>query len=362
MRARAVPGGPGPGAILFPIRSRRRSGPRRWCGRWRRSAPRSSRSAAGEVFFAVDGLRGIHGGDGAGVLAAASEALGAARRSRERRRVAPPRIGAAPTRFAAFAAAGSGEVPRVDGAGSHGFLAPLPVALLRAAPRRSRGARGGRAGRDAASGSGSGRWGSSRGSRADQVADRFGPLGLRALRTRPRRGRAAAPAPPARGAGRARSSCRKGPPGSQLDRALELLVDRLLAAPQRRGPHPARAAPRGAALRRRQLERRAGAGPAERLGRGPAPAAGAAAGGAAGAGRRRCGCGRSASARRPRDQLELAVGGEEPRRRRLGEAVREVRAAQGAEALLRILPVDSASRVPGALGDADSLPRALRAG
>ena len=46
------------------------------------------------------------------------------------------------------------------------------------------------------------------------------------------------------------------------------------------------------------------------------------------------------------DQLELAVGGEEPRRRRLGAAVREVRAAQGAGALLKVLPVDSASRVP----------------
>ena len=46
------------------------------------------------------------------------------------------------------------------------------------------------------------------------------------------------------------------------------------------------------------------------------------------------------------DQLELAVGGEEPRRRRLGAAVREVRAAQGTEALLRILPLDLDSRVP----------------
>ncbi|HET7573797.1 MAG TPA: hypothetical protein VFJ99_01640, partial [Solirubrobacterales bacterium] len=46
------------------------------------------------------------------------------------------------------------------------------------------------------------------------------------------------------------------------------------------------------------------------------------------------------------DQLQLSVGGSEPRRRRLREAVREVRAAQGAEALLRILPVDAASRVP----------------
>jgi hypothetical protein len=47
-----------------------------------------------------------------------------------------------------------------------------------------------------------------------------------------------------------------------------------------------------------------------------------------------------------RDQLELAVGGAEPRRRRLRAAVREVRAVQGAEALLKILPVDGASRVP----------------
>jgi hypothetical protein len=47
-----------------------------------------------------------------------------------------------------------------------------------------------------------------------------------------------------------------------------------------------------------------------------------------------------------RDQLELEVGGCEPRRRRLGAAVREVRAVQGAEALLKILPVDAASRVP----------------
>src|SRR3954454_10968220 len=32
----------------------------------------------GEALFAVDGLRGIHGGDSAGVLAAAREALGIA--------------------------------------------------------------------------------------------------------------------------------------------------------------------------------------------------------------------------------------------------------------------------------------------
>ena len=46
------------------------------------------------------------------------------------------------------------------------------------------------------------------------------------------------------------------------------------------------------------------------------------------------------------DQLELAVGGTEPRRQRLGAAIREVRATQGPETLLRILPLSPASRVP----------------
>ena len=52
----------------------------------------------------------------------------------------------------------------------------------------------------------------------------------------------------------------EGTAGSQLERALELLVDRLLAAPQRRGRTLLGAAPRRPARRRRQLERRAGAG------------------------------------------------------------------------------------------------------
>jgi protein ImuB len=44
--------------------------------------------------------------------------------------------------------------------------------------------------------------------------------------------------------------------------------------------------------------------------------------------------------------MELSIRGQEQRRHRLGDAVREVRAAQGAEALLKVLPVDPASRVP----------------
>jgi hypothetical protein len=46
------------------------------------------------------------------------------------------------------------------------------------------------------------------------------------------------------------------------------------------------------------------------------------------------------------DQLELAVGGGEARRDRLAAAARAVRAAAGAEALLRVVEGDSGSRVP----------------
>jgi hypothetical protein len=46
------------------------------------------------------------------------------------------------------------------------------------------------------------------------------------------------------------------------------------------------------------------------------------------------------------DQLELSLRGEEHRKRRLGEAIREVRNAQGAGSLLTIVPLDSASRFP----------------
>jgi hypothetical protein len=45
------------------------------------------------------------------------------------------------------------------------------------------------------------------------------------------------------------------------------------------------------------------------------------------------------------DQLELSVRGEE-HRRRLGEAIREVRTAQGGDSLLTVLSLDSASRFP----------------
>ena len=49
---------------------------------------------------------------------------------------------------------------------------------------------------------------------------------------------------------------------------------------------------------------------------------------------------------RAAEQLELSAAGEESRRHRLGAALREVRAAQGADSLLKVLPVDGGSRVP----------------
>jgi protein ImuB len=302
---------------------------------------------AGEAFFVVDGLRGLHGGSSLAVLAAAESAA--------RSDSTPVRVASAPTRFAAFAAALRGEggggfgpagetksPPRVRPERLRAFLARLPVELL---PSRF-----GR--REAEVGEmvvalerlGVRTLGALARLSADQVADRFGPLGLRALRLARGEEEPLRPRTPQEELAE-QIELPEGTAGRQLDRALELLVDRLLAAPARRGrtliglrlgallagggswsvdQGLGRPSASARVLRTVLVPRLEGLpGPAEALrlralGFGPAA----------------------------RDQLELSVGGEEPRRRRLGEAVREVRAAQGAEALLRILPVDAASRVP----------------
>lgn len=280
----------------------------------------------GEAFFAVDGLRGIHGGESAGVLTAARQAVAAARREALE---APVRVATGPTRFVAFVAA-------------IGWRRPVPVAALET--------RLGVPGREAAEfltaleRLGIGTLRALARLSPDQVADRFGPLGLRALRLARGEDEPLRPRVPHEELVE-QIDLPEGTAGHQLERALELLVDRLLAAPQRRGrtllglrlgallaaggswsveQGLGRPSASARVLRRVLLPRLEGLpGPARALrlralGFGPAAV----------------------------DQLELAVGGAEPRRRRLGEAVREVRAAQGPEALLRILPVDSASRVP----------------
>ncbi|HVQ57517.1 MAG TPA: hypothetical protein VMS60_01300 [Solirubrobacterales bacterium] len=279
---------------------------------------------AGEAFFAVDGLRGIYGGS-AGVLGAVRQAVAVAGREQGD----PVGVATGKTRFAAFVAAtgwrrpvpvGALEtrlgVPEREAAEFFVALERLGIETLRQLARLS----------------------------PDQVADRFGPLGLRALRLARGEDEPLRPRAPHEELVE-QIDLPEGTAGQQLDRALELLVDRLLAAPQRRGRTLL-------GLRLGALLAGGGSWSIEQgLGR---PSASArvlrrlllprleALPGPAGALRLRAlGFGPPVG-----DQLELAVGGAEPRRRRLGEAVREVRAAQGTEALLKILPVDSTSRVP----------------
>jgi len=272
----------------------------------------------GEAFFALDGLRGLHGGSANGVLGAAREALGEGRA-----------IGTGPTRFRAFLAAG--DWPR-----------PVPVAALRtrlAAPEREAEELV-----EALERLGIETLRAFLRLTADQVADRFGPLGLQALRLCQGEEEPLRPRVPQEDLSE-EIELPEGTAGRQLDRALELLVDRLLAAPRRKGRTllglrlGARLAAGGSWSVEQGLGRPS-ASPrvlrnvlAPRLEDLPGPATALRL--------RALGLGPPA-----RDQLELTVGGGEPRRRRLGAAVREVRAAQGAGTLLKILPVDAASRVP----------------
>ena len=201
-------------------------------GGWRESAPRWSRSARARPSSRSRACGGSTAAMSTGVVAAARSAAGV-----------PVRIAVAPGRFAAIVAAGQGDrFPRLAQPGGEAvispralrkFLAPLPVSTLArrlAAPEPEEDALIARPEAARARHARQARGALSRPARRSLRGDR--PAGAA---PRPRRGHAAAPARAARGAGRARSSCRRGPPGAQLDRALELLVDRLLAAPGRRG-------------------------------------------------------------------------------------------------------------------------------
>ena len=272
----------------------------------------------GEAFFALDGLRGLYGGSSAGVLAAAREAVGEGKA-----------LAAGRTRFAAFLAAG--EWPR-----------PVPVAAL--SPRLRCSEREAEELIEALRCLGIESLTAFARLSPDHVADRFGPLGAEALRLCRGEEEPLRPRIPHEELVE-EIELPEGTAGRQLDRALELLVDRLLAVPQRLGRTllglrlGARLAAGGSWSVEQGLGRPS-ASPkvlrgvlAPRLEELPGPATALRL--------RAVGLGPPA-----RDQLELSVGGTEPRRRRLGAAVREVRAVQGAEALLKILPVDSASRVP----------------
>jgi protein ImuB len=284
---------------------------------------------AGEAFFALDGLRGLYGGESAGVLAAA-------RRAAE----VEVRIGVAPTRFAAHAAARREAIVPPPAAGD--FLAGLPVSALAgrlALPPREAGGLV-----ETMQRLGIGTLGALAALPSGKVADRFGPAGLRALRLargeeeslRPRRPHEELTA---------EVELPEGAAGGQLDHALRLLVDRLLAAPQRHG-RTVLGVRLGALL--------SGGGSwsiDQGVGRPTAsarvlrsilgPRLEALPGPVATLRLRALSLGPPAG-----DQLELSVRGEEHRRRRLGTAIREVRAAHGVDSLLEVLPLDSASRFP----------------
>lgn len=291
----------------------------------------------GEASFEGAGLRRLYGGNIEGVLARVRRAV-----------TMPARLGAGPSRFSAFAAATRarpGRAAKIVPAGAErAFLAPLAVTLLRARPevvQRERsedlctvlerlGVRtlGEFAALDAAS-----------------VSDRFGRRGLLArelalgrdtpLRPRPFREELVE-----------RLDLPEAVSGPQLERTLELLIDRLLARPER-GGRSLRKLRLGARFVeqgtwRREVAMREATVARERLRLVLVP--------------------RLAELPAPIDQLSLAAAAFGPpladqlslgppddsheRRKRLREALHQTRAAAGPDALLRVLEVDPESRIP----------------
>jgi protein ImuB len=305
----------------------------------------------GVAYFETRGIERLHGGHLEGVLAAVRRSLPAS-----------IRLGAAPSRFTAYAAAvhardagavvGGGGAARGGGSRANArrrsaaivpegamraFLAPLPVGLLRS-----------RAGLEELPEMlerlGVHTLGELAALPPSAVAERFGHPGLLALdlaqgrdtRLEPRR-----PQEPLF----ERLVLPEAASGPQLERALEMVIARLLARRERRGRSL-----RAVALSARFVEggtwrvtvplRRPSVDPARlrlalapRLADLPAPAESLAV---------------EVEAFGPpaHDQSVLVEDAGDLRRARLGEAVRHVRQATGEEALMRVLEVDPDSRLP----------------
>jgi protein ImuB len=280
----------------------------------------------GLACFNARGVRRLHGGTLDGIVAAVRGAL---------RR--PARIGAGPTRFCALAAASRARARRATIVAQATELHAEPIGLLRFRDET------------AALPEGLDRLGvRTLGDLATlpraAVADRFGPAGLLAHDLVHGRD---TPLRPRRPGELLEESLdlEESASGEQLGRALELLVDRLLARRERDG-RTLRAVVLGATLveggtwRERVVFREPLADPVrmrlvlgQRLAQLPAPA----------------------------EALRLAVerfgpphpggralfdDGTVQRRARLREAIRQVRAVAGPEGALRVLAVDPDSRVP----------------
>ena len=283
----------------------------------------------GLAWFDARGLRNLHGGSIENVIGAARRALGT-----------PARLGAAPSRFAALAAASRARIRRPEIAPTKdlaAYLAPLPTELL--------------AHRDATAALPATleRFGiRTLGELAElpraALADRFGAAGPLAKDLARGKDTPLVPRRPAENL-EERLELPESASGPQLERALGLLIDRLLARRERRG-RPLRAAVLGAKLveggswRTRVTFREALADPrrmrlvlAPRLGELPSPADAL----------RLRAEGFGPPAGDPRALLAEAAA---VRAARLRAAVRQARAAAGPDAALRILPVDPDSRVP----------------
>ncbi len=291
-------------------------------------APESDRP--GVAFFASDGLRGIHGGALDGVLAATGRALGTS-----------ARLGVAASRFASWCAATHARQRRrtvvVEPRKVARFLAPLPASLLRSRPEL--------AGLpDTLEQLGVRTLGDLAALPAPAVAERFGHPGLLARDL-------------AQGRDTPLESRRPPEPvveridlpevafGQQLERALDLLIARVLARRERRGRSLRALAlsarfHSGGTWRLSVTLRHASADPdrirlalASRLMELPAPAGS---------------LGLEVEAFGPpgREQTRMLDGGAAERRTRLTEAVRQARQAAGGDAVLRVLQIDPGSRIP----------------
>jgi protein ImuB len=285
----------------------------------------------GTAWFEASGLRTIHGGRVEDVIAAARRALGT-----------PARIGAAPSRFAALAAASRARARRPELAPESpgrlaAYMAPLPVSLLAARPQTA-------VLPDLLERFGVRTLGELAALPRAALADRFGSAGPLARDLA--RGRDA-PLRPRRPSERLeeRLDLPESASGPQLERALGLLVDRLLARRERRSRTLRRVVlsaelVEGGTWRVAVSFREALSDPRRmrlvlvpRLGELPAPAS---------ALRLRAeGFGPPSG-----DQRSLLAEPAAARARRLREAVRQARSIAGPDAALRILAVDPDSRVP----------------
>lgn len=282
----------------------------------------------GLACFAARGLVRVHGEALSGVIGAARRAL-----------AVPARLGAGPARFCAVAAAGRARPrrPEVVEGGAAAYLAALPVALLRAREETAHLP-------PALERLGVGSLGALAALPRAALADRFGAAGVLAHELANGRDTRLEPRTPGERLVEV-LELPESSSGVQAERALALLIDRLLARRERRG-RTLRTVVLSAQLveggtwRERMTFRAALADPARmrlalgpRLALLPAPAESLALlvecfGPPVG------------------DQRSLLDEAAELRRARLREGVRQARAAAGEDAALRVLAVDPDSRVP----------------